>query len=477
MKTTSTPAAEWPPGGAVSSHRTASQGRAATDFGALLDTHTARTAPAEGPRERGDDRNVHHGREHSRREDVASPHDREAWQPAAETKPAQPGERAVEDQDIPAGAEQQPVTEDTVETPVVALETPTGLGAVPPAADPTAPVIAPTAAKAPIAGQPIQPAAATAAAAAVPVAAPVAPGSPSVTAGASSATAAVQGQAVATGAQQQQAGAAQQGATPQQPGVAQPAAGPQPAAGQQSQQAQAETAKVRTAATPAVTGDAPAQPASPLQQQPSDETATGKHQQQPGQRPAPGDVQRPAASQPVQAASNSNPAPVTAPAAPQAAAGMDAPGRTVRLSQAADAVENIIRIGSQRGVTHARLSLRPAELGGIEIRLQQTAAGLTASVVADGPEAAQALQQAGADLRRQLEMHGIDLRSLDISHAGAEDRGGRSSAAETGDGQPGSSTGESPSTAMDGGDLTPTDETEATSTLELPDGVLVDVLA
>src|SRR3954468_3474787 len=50
MKTTGTPAVEWPPGGASSSTSTASPRRAAADFGALLDQHQARTAPAEGPK-------------------------------------------------------------------------------------------------------------------------------------------------------------------------------------------------------------------------------------------------------------------------------------------------------------------------------------------------------------------------------------------------------------------------------------------
>jgi flagellar hook-length control protein FliK len=123
------------------------------------------------------------------------------------------------------------------------------------------------------------------------------------------------------------------------------------------------------------------------------------------------------------------------------------------------------------------MSLRPAELGGVEIRLQQTAGGLVASVVAEGVEAAQLLQQAGHDLRRQLEAHGIELQRLDISHSGEERSGARSAEARLGDGERPSSTANDDSHATDGGDLTPTDETTATSTLELPDGVLVDVLA
>jgi len=174
-------------------------------------------------------------------------------------------------------------------------------------------------------------------------------------------------------------------------------------------------------------------------------------------------------------------APVTAPVAtagPQAPAAPAAPApvRAVPLSRAAEAVENVIRLGSARGVTHARLSLRPAELGGVEIHLQQTAGGLVASVVADGIEAAQALLQGGQDLRRQLEAQGIELQRLDISFSGDERSGARSAETRTGDGERRSSTGND-SHATDGGDLNPNDDAIATSTLELPDGVLVDVLA
>ena len=61
------------------------------------------------------------------------------------------------------------------------------------------------------------------------------------------------------------------------------------------------------------------------------------------------------------------------------------------------------------------MTLRPAELGGIEIRLQATAAGITAQVVADSPEAARLLAQAGDDLRRALEARNVTLVSLEVS--------------------------------------------------------------
>ena len=75
-----------------------------------------------------------------------------------------------------------------------------------------------------------------------------------------------------------------------------------------------------------------------------------------------------------------------------------------------------------RGITHAKMTLRPAELGGIEIRLQPTAAGIAAQVVADSPEAARLLEQAGDDLRRALEARNVTLISLDVSTTADQQR-------------------------------------------------------
>src|SRR5215211_3379902 len=72
MRTTSTPAVEWPPGGAGSTQSSASQRRAATDFGALLDQPQARTATAEGPKKRSEEKALV-GREHSRRDEAKLP--------------------------------------------------------------------------------------------------------------------------------------------------------------------------------------------------------------------------------------------------------------------------------------------------------------------------------------------------------------------------------------------------------------------
>jgi flagellar hook-length control protein FliK len=83
-----------------------------------------------------------------------------------------------------------------------------------------------------------------------------------------------------------------------------------------------------------------------------------------------------------------------------------------------DHVRAMLRILQHRGQVQAQLSLHPAELGGVEVRLRQTAHGLMATVTAERADAAHVLQQAGADLRRALEAQGVQIAGLDIGMAG-----------------------------------------------------------
>ena len=93
------------------------------------------------------------------------------------------------------------------------------------------------------------------------------------------------------------------------------------------------------------------------------------------------------------------------------------PVREIPLPRAPHAVGQLIQLAQTKGVCHAKLHLRPAELGGIEIRLATDASGLTASVIADSPQAAAMLQGAADDLRRQLERSGVTVANLEISTA------------------------------------------------------------
>jgi flagellar hook-length control protein FliK len=193
----------------------------------------------------------------------------------------------------------------------------------------------------------------------------------------------------------------------------------------------------------------------------------------------------PHAATPARAAVAAEPAPSAAPAAvqappaePVAQAPVSTPlsGRvgtdSVPLYRAPAAVSTLLHVAVERGITRARMALRPAELGGIEIRLQATAGGIAAQVVADSPEAARLLAQAGDDLRRALEARDVTLISLEVStssderqrHSARGDWSGSRDADLTTDGR----------TIADG-DAEPAPTTQ--TVIELPGGLLVDVLA
>jgi len=169
-------------------------------------------------------------------------------------------------------------------------------------------------------------------------------------------------------------------------------------------------------------------------------------------------------------------------AAPPAAlplASLVAPERAAPLYRATHATAQMLHLAAERGVTHARLNLRPAELGGIEIRLQSTSGGVTAQVMADSPEAARLLQQASEELRRSLSARDVTLLSLDVSTSQRDPRDEAAAGAQAGlgdDGRQGLPGGLGGRGGRDGNDED-SPSTLRETTLELPDGVLVDVLA
>jgi flagellar hook-length control protein FliK len=237
------------------------------------------------------------------------------------------------------------------------------------------------------------------------------------------------------------------------------------------------------APAPVAVADAPAKQQTGGQQQPG--------QQQAGQQPTPQTADQARAAveaysrtaQPRQQeaaapATPAAPAPVVAPTAQAPVAQHMAPrmeATPVPVSHAAETVEHVLRLGSSRGTTHARVTLNPAELGSIDLHLRQTADGLVAKVTAHAPEAVMQLQQAAAELRRSLEQQGVNVLSLDIGqHAGDERAAGRAGGGFAGDGgNDGRGQGAAGgSAAGDGADVTTTK-----TTLQLPNGVLVDVLA
>jgi hypothetical protein len=169
------------------------------------------------------------------------------------------------------------------------------------------------------------------------------------------------------------------------------------------------------------------------------------------------------------------PAPLAASSATNALA---APaGTAVPLARAAETVQLALRAATERGVTRARISLTPAELGGIEIHLRHTAEGLVARVVAEHAGAAHLLQQAGAELRRSLEAQGVTLLRLDV---GASGHHGGQAAGQSGSGGAADRSGARAGADVHDADGPATGDVGATpdaSLLTLPNGVLVDVLA
>jgi flagellar hook-length control protein FliK len=155
---------------------------------------------------------------------------------------------------------------------------------------------------------------------------------------------------------------------------------------------------------------------------------------------------------------------------------MPAASRLVPMGRVVENTAALLHLAANRGVTHARLNLKPVELGGIEVRLRSTAEGISAQLVADSPEAAKMLSQAGDDLRKQLADQNVNLLSLDVSTSGDQQQSAAQFAGHLGSEGGHRSPGRlNPSGLAADDDLTA--PAPAESTLLLPTGVLVDVLA
>jgi len=221
------------------------------------------------------------------------------------------------------------------------------------------------------------------------------------------------------------------------------------------------------------------QPASPPAAAP-DSDAREDAQDRPAGAPVPVPSQQPSAPAPAAASPfAATPAPVDAGQAAAAAqpstsapasAGEAASHRPgVLLSHAAETVRLTISAASAQGVSRVRIALRPAELGGIEIMLAHGPAGLSATIRADSAQAAQALQRSVDELQRTLQSQGLNVVRIDISVAGD---GSAARGREDRDG-PADHHGTRHERESD----RETDSPTAPRTIELPTGVLVDVLA
>jgi flagellar hook-length control protein FliK len=437
-------------------------------FGTILDHHQARTADAEGHKERGADKTGASKDTDAERDSrvsglgsrVSDTDSDPAPAPDAPAAPAADGEAvlaaaaavaltvapAVVEQpaSVAGGAVKAPVAQGPVQQPVVQL--PVDAAPVVPAdAQPQVPVV------------PVQPAAP------VPeqVAAPVQVAQP-------------QAQQVVTDRPadaQPQPQAQAQAQAPVLPDNKQSDAqssgqGQQP----QSQQQPAPAPVQQIAPNGAAPATQPAADATPITAQPTQPT---------GQKPAEGVAQ---AQPPAQAqAQPTDPAGVQAPAAqpvppsaPQAApiaATRFEPAPGMRLHQAVETVQAVVKMAQSSGVTRARVALHPEQLGGLEIHLSSTRDGVTARVVADAAQAANVLRHAGEELRRSLESQGINLVRFDVGTAGGQQERRSAFGQEPGSGE----NGRTPTDSMEETDVT--SDTTQEKTVQLPNGVLVDVLA
>lgn len=105
------------------------------------------------------------------------------------------------------------------------------------------------------------------------------------------------------------------------------------------------------------------------------------------------------------------------------------------LQRAIETLHATVELAARRGISQARIALRPQELGDIRIHLTQTAQGLLARVTADTPAAAQALAAGHAELRQSLGTLGLNLTRLHIGHSGQAPLQGDGAAAQGREGE------------------------------------------
>ena len=137
------------------------------------------------------------------------------------------------------------------------------------------------------------------------------------------------------------------------------------------------------------------------------------------------------------------------------------PRYTVGLGDVVDTVRLTVAASSRQGFSAARISLSPAELGGVRIDLTQTSDGLVARVVADHPAAAQILAQSAGELRSALAALGVNLAQLDIGTSAGQTGAGAQDAPGNGQG------GSARSDEGTGEDLTGLPDAPSDSTVQL----------
>ena len=473
--------ADWPPGPAPRAARGAPQPSDA--FAGILDSQQARTATAEGhersPKATGRDRRESGPVANERAEARSNAEWARERRAADGVERERPVQHHGDDTQAPLTPPAEGSTPADVDVPAEGPEQPAVAADAQPVQEP---VVVPVAVLTmpPVAPVQTEPAQVAAASVAQPQSAP-APAAAAIAAVLGEQPA-VEAQAGPVAAVQQAAAATAQASDGVPPEVLAKASQQDPAAKPQAADRAADPAQ------PAIARATPGQPGATGSGSGSNAGDTGpKHDQQPGALPQQAAEQartvaqaygRAATAHAEAPAQPGQPAvtPAAGPAAPaqQPAAGANPATRAtpVPLARAAENVEHVLRLASARGVTHARIALNPVELGSIDVHMRHTSEGIVATVVAHAPDAVQQLQNAAQDLRRSLEQQGLNLLSLDIGQRGDERSAGRA-------GSDGGDHGRGQHAGADaaGPGATGTEAEIVTTNLQLPNGVLVDVLA
>jgi flagellar hook-length control protein FliK len=119
--------------------------------------------------------------------------------------------------------------------------------------------------------------------------------------------------------------------------------------------------------------------------------------------------------------------PGQASAGAEAPTGSQAPGAdgirwAAPTQQQIEALRASVELATRAGTSQARISLEPEELGAVNIRLTQTAAGLVARVSAQSAAGAQAIAAGQNDLRGLLGSLGVSLLHLDVGTSASNGR-------------------------------------------------------
>lgn len=92
--------------------------------------------------------------------------------------------------------------------------------------------------------------------------------------------------------------------------------------------------------------------------------------------------------------------------------------RAAYLAENIEKIESVMRMSTRQGTHNIELELSPAELGKISMRLEVRDGTVSAEIRTENSEARDLLNSGLAELKRNLEVHGIELDSFDVQLGG-----------------------------------------------------------